>query len=55
MDAEIDGSGDELPLLPRNTKVQVKGNNRTKSSLVGKKGTVMKAIGLGGWHWLVRH
>ena len=29
------------------------GNNRTKSSLVGLTGVVKKAVGLGGWHWLV--
>jgi hypothetical protein len=32
----------------------VTGNNRTKSSLVGLTGVVKKAVGLGGWHWLVR-
>lgn len=41
------------PLLPRRTKVLVTGNNRTKSSLVGLEGYVKKAVGLGGWHWLV--
>ncbi|CAL9766904.1 unnamed protein product [Musa acuminata subsp. burmannicoides] len=47
-------SGDEgLSVLPRHTKVIVTGNNRTKSVLVGLKGVVKKAIGLGGWHWLV--
>ena len=34
-------------------KVLVTGNNRTKRSLVGLKGVVKKAVGLGGWHWLV--
>ncbi|KAK8533125.1 hypothetical protein V6N13_046292 [Hibiscus sabdariffa] len=29
------------------------GNNRTKSVLVGLQGVVKKAVGLGGWHWLV--
>lgn len=29
------------------------GNNRTKNKLVGLKGVVKKAVGLGGWHWLV--
>ncbi|EPS58434.1 hypothetical protein M569_16380, partial [Genlisea aurea] len=49
-----DESGDEeLSLLPRHTKVIVKGNNRTKSVLVGLQGVVKKAVGLGGWHWLV--
>lgn len=47
-------SGDEeLSLLPRHTKVVVTGNNRTKSVLVGLQGVVKKAVGLGGWHWLV--
>jgi hypothetical protein len=40
-------------VLPRNTKVIVTGNNRTKSVLVGLQGVVKKAVGLGGWHWLV--
>ncbi|CAI0476124.1 unnamed protein product [Linum tenue] len=49
-----DESGDEeLTVLPRNTKVVVTGNNRTKSVLVGLQGVVKKAVGLGGWHWLV--
>uniref|UniRef100_A0A5B7BP40 Histone deacetylase complex subunit SAP30 Sin3 binding domain-containing protein n=1 Tax=Davidia involucrata TaxID=16924 RepID=A0A5B7BP40_DAVIN len=47
-------SGDEeLSVLPRHTKVVVTGNNRTKSVLVGLQGIVKKAVGLGGWHWLV--
>ncbi|EOY24789.1 PREDICTED: uncharacterized protein LOC18606552 isoform X2 [Theobroma cacao] len=47
-------SGDEeLSVLPRHTKVIVRGNNRTKSVLVGLQGVVKKAVGLGGWHWLV--
>lgn len=47
-------SGDEeLAILPRHTKVIVTGNNRTKSVLVGLQGVVKKAVGLGGWHWLV--
>ena len=40
-------------LLPKGTKVTVTGNSRTKPALVGMAGTVKKAIGLGGWHWLV--
>ncbi|XP_062186101.1 uncharacterized protein LOC133889668 isoform X2 [Phragmites australis] len=49
-----DESGDEeLSVLPRHTKVTVTGNNRTKSVLVGLQGVVKKAVGLGGWHWLV--
>ncbi|KAG0555623.1 hypothetical protein M758_12G186500 [Ceratodon purpureus] len=47
-------SGDEgLAVLPKYTKVLVTGNNRTKSVLVGLHGVVTKAVGLGGWHWLV--
>lgn len=44
---------DEMSVLPRHTKVVVTGNNRTKSVLVGLHGVVKKAVGLGGWHWLV--
>ncbi|CAN8312565.1 unnamed protein product [Cochlearia groenlandica] len=44
---------EELSVLPRHTKVVVTGNNRTKSVLVGLHGVVKKAVGLGGWHWLV--
>ncbi|KAG6409291.1 hypothetical protein SASPL_127328 [Salvia splendens] len=44
---------EELAVLPRHTKVIVTGNNRTKSVLVGLQGVVKKAVGLGGWHWLV--
>ena len=46
-------SEDSTALLPRHTKVLVTGNNRTKTKLVGLKGVVKKAVGLGGWHWLV--
>ncbi|GMP45081.1 hypothetical protein CsSME_00013736 [Camellia sinensis var. sinensis] len=48
-----DSSEEELSVLPRHTKVVVTGNNRTKSVLVGLRGVVKKAVGLGGWHWLV--
>jgi len=52
--SEDEGSEDEgLALLPRHTKVLVTGNNRTKTSLVGLYGVVKKAVGLGGWHWLI--
>ncbi|RZS19157.1 hypothetical protein BHM03_00051504 [Ensete ventricosum] len=47
-------SEEELSVLPRHTKVVVTGNNRTKSVLVGLHGVVKKAVGLGGWHWLVK-
>ncbi|XP_039023354.1 uncharacterized protein LOC120155985 [Hibiscus syriacus] len=45
-----DSSEEELSVLPRHTKVV---DNRTKSVLVGLQGVVKKAVGLGGWHWLV--
>nr|XP_027092843.1 uncharacterized protein LOC113713336 [Coffea arabica] len=48
-----DSSEEELSVLPRHTKVVVTGNNRTKSVLVGLQGVVKKAVGLGGWHWLI--
>ncbi|CAA0831588.1 Unknown protein [Striga hermonthica] len=48
-----DSSEEELAVLPPHTKVVVTGNNRTKSVLVGLRGVVKKAVGLGGWHWLV--
>lgn len=48
-----DSGEEELAVLPRHTKVIVTGNNRTKSVLVGLHGVVKKAVGLGGWHWLV--
>ncbi|KAK1395677.1 putative histone deacetylase complex subunit SAP30/SAP30-like protein [Heracleum sosnowskyi] len=46
-------SEEEMSVLPPHTKVVVTGNNRTKSVLVGLHGVVKKAVGLGGWHWLV--
>ena len=51
--ASQDEEDDAQALLPRHTKVRVTGNNRTKQSLVGLTGVVKKAVGLGGWHWLV--
>lgn len=48
-----DEGGEGLSVLPRHTKVLVTGNNRTKSVLVGLQGVVTKAVGLGGWHWLM--
>lgn len=53
--ASQDEEDDGQALLLRHTKVRVTGNNRTKSSLVGLTGVVKKAVGLGGWHWLVIH
>lgn len=46
-------SEEEASALPVHTKVMVTGNNRTKSVLIGLQGVVKKAVGLGGWHWLV--
>lgn len=42
-----------LQLLERHTSVVISGNCRTKSSLLGARGVVKKAVGLGGWHWLL--
>lgn len=39
--------------LPRGSRVLVKGNARTKKELIGLECIVRKAVGLGGWHWLV--
>jgi hypothetical protein len=41
------------PSPPPKKQVRVTGNNRTKGALVGLTGVVKKAVGLGGWHWLV--
>ncbi|KAJ1686429.1 hypothetical protein LUZ63_017819 [Rhynchospora breviuscula] len=46
-------SEEEASALPVHTKVVVTGNNRTKSVLIGLQGVVKKAVGLGGWHWLI--
>ena len=43
----------DAALLPRHTVVLVQGNARTKPGLVGMQGRVRRAVGLGGWHWLV--
>ena len=45
---------EEAPLLPRGTRIFVRGNNRTRAAFIGKSGTVRTAVGLGGWHLLVR-
>lgn len=50
---DASNSEEDVALLPRNTKVIVTGNNRTKHTLIGLHGVVTKAVGLGGWHWLV--
>lgn len=38
--------------MQAHTKVQVIGNNRTKQSLIGRRGVVLGAGDLGGWHTL---
>jgi hypothetical protein len=43
----------QITFSPPNKQVRVTGNNRTKGALVGLTGVVKKAVGLGGWHWLV--
>lgn len=45
---------EDIALLPRGTRVFIKGNNRTKASLLGRGATIKTAVGLGGWHLLVR-
>jgi len=44
---------EEAPLLPRGTRIVVRGNQRTRAALIGKAGTVRTAVGLGGWNLLV--
>lgn len=48
-----DSDSSILNVLPKSTKVLITGNNRTKSSLIGQYARTVKAVGLGGWHWLV--
>lgn len=38
------------PVLPRNSRVRIVGNNRTKWDLIGRVGVVRTAQTLGGWH-----
>lgn len=38
------------PVLPRNSRVRIVGNNRTKWDLIGRVGVVRAAQTLGGWH-----
>lgn len=52
MSGKDDFDDEGLPLLPKHTKVRVTGNNRTKPGVIGLRGVVKKAVGLGGWHWL---
>ncbi|GBF90571.1 hypothetical protein Rsub_03143 [Raphidocelis subcapitata] len=42
-----------LSTLPRQTRVRIVGNQRTKRSLLGLECIVKRATGLGGWHWLI--
>eukprot|EP00210_Caulerpa_lentillifera_P001819 g1749.t1 len=39
-------------VYPASTRVRIVGNKRTKPSLMGQEGIVIKTVGLGGWHWL---
>lgn len=52
MSGKEDFDDEGLPLLPKHTKIRVTGNNRTKPGVIGLRGVVKKAVGLGGWHWL---
>lgn len=52
-DNSSDSQADTVSVLPKHTRVLVTGNNRTKRLLVGQEAVVKKAVGLGGWHWLV--
>ncbi len=38
-----------MQLLPKHTRVQITGNQRTKSTQNGLEGVVKKSTGLGGW------
>lgn len=49
--SHMDGE-DPMALLPRYTRVEIRGNNRTKITLIGQQAVVKRAVGLGGWHWL---
>lgn len=51
-EAESD-SPDEAGTLPRNCRVIIRGNQRTKPGLLGKAGWIKRAVGLGGWHLVV--
>ncbi|MCO5573929.1 hypothetical protein L7F22_027707 [Adiantum nelumboides] len=51
--ASEEGFDEELSVLPCHTKVIVTGSNNTKFVLFGLHDVVKKAVGLGGWHWLV--
>lgn len=46
-------SAQTLPCLPRGSIVVVRGNQRTKKSLVGQTAVVKRSVGLGGWHHCV--
>eukprot|EP00210_Caulerpa_lentillifera_P006846 g6544.t1 len=39
-------------VYPASTRVRIIGNKRTRPSLMGQEGIVIKTVGLGGWHWL---
>eukprot|EP00878_Enallax_costatus_P009977 GHUV01010415.1.p1 GENE.GHUV01010415.1~~GHUV01010415.1.p1 ORF type:complete len:191 (+),score=36.20 GHUV01010415.1:196-768(+) len=50
MDSGASSDETGLALLPKNTKVVISGNNRTKRALVGQVAVVLRSVGLGGWH-----
>ncbi|PSC76315.1 hypothetical protein C2E20_0678 [Micractinium conductrix] len=43
---------DTAACLSRGTVVIIRGNARTKATLIGQRAIVRRAVGLGGWHWL---
>jgi hypothetical protein len=51
--AGANGQAGASPALPRGAVVRIAGNNRTKSSLIGQRAVVQRAVGLGGWHHCV--
>lgn len=48
----LEADADNVLVYPANTHVRIVGNKRTKASLMGQEGIVIKTVGLGGWHWL---
>ena len=44
---------DEAGTLPKNCNVIIRGNQRTKSNLLGRRGRIRRCVGLGGWHLVV--
>jgi hypothetical protein len=50
---ELSSEDEQAALLPRGAVVLIRGNARTRQSLIGQRAVVRRAVGLGGWHWLV--